>query len=200
MAKVINGIAYPDHMVDILADGTLKDAFLAFARRTDAEENIDFVRASDGRIGPELVYNSFLSMRGTRRINISSAVRARADALATRQPSDWRPASWTGVFEDARAEIIRLTNGSTVGDFWKSREFLDIHELALRRQIKGLDKAASLLGIKNKRLLEELLFRVRLDGPNSAEAKTASDKLIAAEKLSMKRDALLKALEGGRFI
>ncbi|MBX3604084.1 MAG: hypothetical protein KF788_02365 [Piscinibacter sp.] len=200
MASKINGIPYADNVSDILSDTTLKKAFLAFAKRTAVDENTSFLLAADGRIDPKLLYGSFFSSSGNMSINIPGTLRDKADALARQNPPDWSANSWARVIQEARGEIVALLNQHSLALFWKSREFLDIHEPAVRRQIKGLDKAASVLGIKNKNLLEELLFRIRLNGPDSTEAKTASDKLITAEKLAMKRDALLKALKSAGFL
>jgi hypothetical protein len=147
---------------------------------------------------PKLLWKNFFEPGSKMELNLPGSLQAPAAALAAANRFD--TATWAPVLEKARDNIAQMLDQDVLTRFWKSPEFRAIHEPAVRSQIKGLDKATKLLGIKKKPLLEELLFQIRLNGADSAEAKAASDKLLKEEKLSMARDALLKALKSGGFL
>lgn len=155
MAKVIDGISYPENIVKLMKTPTIGDLFREFVEEKMAEENTLFIEASE-KIDPKKQYPLYIKAGSRHEINIDGKLRDKADELAKK--AKWSDPSWKGIYTELRSDVLKLLEQNFRDDFYRSPEFRTFHEKAVRKSIKIPQKMKEELGIEDDGVLIETVM------------------------------------------
>ncbi|SFI68630.1 hypothetical protein [Albimonas pacifica] len=213
MARKIDGISYPDKVMDILKDRTL-----AAVLREDCSGVQTMVNALDFLASPpkgRAIWDDHLGPKAKKPVLITGMMKKLAaqaelaERLAAKKPADLTPderrtldriamtdRDWRGMVEIETANLRNFFDRRIMDAFFTRPTFRAHHQarrLAEAKKTMGdPKKAASLLGVKDPRKLEALMLAQALG--DEAGAKKAAAALVSAEKLPMTPEAAMASV------
>ncbi|NSX53698.1 hypothetical protein [Parasulfitobacter algicola] len=172
MARKIDGISYPDNVLDVLRSRAIGPAFRAFVKSRQADENIDFLDDST-KLSPQEHFKLYFTENGAKSINITAPIREKANKLA--KSLLWtNKAGWHDVYGTARREVIQLVQMNFLDEFFRTDYFLAQHEQNLMKKTKVPANLLKDIGVKNANELSEVITMFRSNKDNAIKA---ADKL-----------------------
>ena len=135
MARKIDGISYPDNVLDILRNATIGHPFHAFVNARNGGQCADFLAASV-KPDPKQHFDLYFSEGGLKMIPISAFTRGKAYKLGNAML--WNnEAGWLDVYATARKEVAHVLQVKYVEPFFQSSYFSKSHQQNLSKRTKG---------------------------------------------------------------
>lgn len=176
MPHRVNGVKYPDTVVEILKDRELGKAFRSHVKAGLAYENIEFLDAA-ARPNIKRIYKKFFE-NPAKRLNIGHVLTNPAVDLA--QQGRWNDtAAWAVVLRNAKREVLKVLDQNFMYAFFTSDAFQKIHGRRLKATIKVPPPVKKELGLKEADLLA-VIVEYKLDktaGARSAQGLARKKKL-----------------------
>ncbi|MDX8346864.1 hypothetical protein SLH49_02590 [Cognatiyoonia sp. IB215446] len=161
MARKIDGISYPDNVLDVLRNAAIGPAFRAFVESKSAGQNTEFLDASV-KLNSKKHFDLYFFEDGPKAIPISSFTRQKVSRLANARL--WNnKAGWLDVYAAARKEVAHLVQVDYLEAFFESEYFSNPHRQNLIKRTKVPSTLLREIGVKNTADLSDVivLFRSR---------------------------------------